>query len=245
MLRTATWHCVLRDISCHFWRLRECCTVSVEETGCLWISMYCSPTSDLCYAQMEGINGKLHSPLLPFSECQVGRDTQTLCTLLCMGLPRAAEPGPGPVLYSAVTTYSGVNNLKSRVLLPKVPGEQMLCLEDSPQHHFSVVPLGRRATPPRLRDTAFLSQVPPASKTDVRKLSIHRCCFTSTCLCCSLCRVQSSLVLQPGYHPSQVEEIINLFLICFRSGCSWSKNKKHSLTAKSNWPWVTDYFKLS
>lgn len=103
----------------------------------------------------------------------------------------------------------GQTTWKAGCCFPEMPGEQLLCLEDSPQHHFPVVPSGRRATPPRHRDIAF--QVPLASKTDVRKLSLHRCCFTSTCRCCSLCRVQSSLVLQPGYHPSQVEEIINLF----------------------------------
>lgn len=149
----------------------------------------------------------------------------------------------GPCCTGLRPHIKGQTTWKAGCCFPEMPGEQLLCLEDSPQHHFPVVPSGRRAAPPRHRDIAF--QVPLASKTDVRKLSLHRCCFTSTCRCCSLCRVQSSLVLQPGYHPSQVEEIINLFLISFRSGCSWSKNKKHSLTAKSNRLWVTDYFKLS
>lgn len=166
--------------------------MSVEETGCLWISTYCSPTSDLCYAQTEGINGKLHRPLLPFSECQVGRDTQTLCTLLCIGRPRAAEPGPGPVLYWAVTTYSGANSLKSWVLLPRGARRAIAVFgrfTTAPfpcgtvgQESHNCIFVGSIPTPSRPTDTAFLSQAPLASKTDVRKVSIHSCCFTSTCL---------------------------------------------------------------
>lgn len=256
MLRTATWHCILRDIPCLFWRLWECCAVSVEETGCLWISMYFSPTSDLCYAQTEGINGKLHRPLLPFSECQVGRDIRTLCAVLCMGRPRAAEPGPGPVLYWAVTTYSGANSLKSWVLLPRGARRAIAVFgrfTTAPfpcgtvrQKSHNCIFVGSIPAPSRPTDTAFLSQAPWLLKLMSGKSPYTvAASLPPACAHCSLCRIQSSLVLQPGYHLSQVEEIINLFLISFRSGCSWSKNKKHSLTAKSNWPWVTDCFKLS
>lgn len=103
---------------------------------------------------MERINGKLHSPLLPFSECQVGSDARALCTLLCMGLPRAAEPG------TRACTVLGCDHIQRGKQPEKLGAASQRCQESSccvwRIHHSTISLWYRRAGEPLLPGTGIL-----------------------------------------------------------------------------------------